>query len=65
MDWKKAIALTGVLAGVWASHAITPPLNTNRTEVLDYFAENVYGRRPDLLVCDWLDYMDFAKKHGW
>ena len=48
MGWKKAIALVGVLAGVWACHATTPPLNTNRTEVLDYFAENVYGRRPDL-----------------
>jgi len=28
--------------------AVTPPLNTNRTEVLDFFAENVYGVRPDL-----------------
>jgi len=31
-----------------AARAATPPLNTNRVEVLDFFAENVYGRRPDL-----------------
>lgn len=136
------ILLTAIAATAGMGSAATPPLNTNRTAVLDFFSENVYGRRPDLsafdmassvagrdaelpfdqhwliaaiaprlivvgsaendhwacpsgehagldlarpawgvrqdcchyhirpgehdiLACDWLDYMDFAKTHGW
>ena len=43
---KRLIGLAGLFASV-VSFAATPPLNTNRAEVLDYFAENVYGVRPD------------------
>lgn len=41
--------LTGlILAAVAAASAGAATLNTNREEVLAYFAENVYGVRPDL-----------------
>ena len=47
-----AVLATGSLhafgIGVGAGVGIVPPLNTNRAEVLEFFAENVYGVRPDL-----------------
>lgn len=56
MEFRKAL-FAAVLAacslhafgiGVGAGIGIVPPLKTNRAEVLKFFAENVYGVRPDL-----------------
>ena len=44
----KQLIIPVILFASTVSFAATPPLNTNRTEVLDFFAENVYGARPDL-----------------
>ena len=44
----KQLIVYFILFAAAVSSAVTPSFNTNRMEVLDFFAENVYGVRPAL-----------------